>query len=299
MKTAIYDKNGIKIAGDSELSEKICVDFSALPKNEEDKVYNLNSDGTLTVILYGERKNESKQITKNDFVRNLLLGKFGNDVKTLCGKYGLQFEEPRRVFVAEVNDDILSYVSVFEESFENDDVSVALLMTNKIAFVCPEEDMIIDETASAFGATFAELNMDYNIGVGCVSDNAAELWESYEQANIAIEVGSRISFSGGVWKFADVLPELIISNLPENSVSEVKEKAQQIKRVLGQDDIELVQEFFKHDLNISETARCCYLHRNALIYRLDKIQRETGLNMRKFDEAVAMRLYISANKIIK
>ena len=57
-------------------------------------------------------------------------------------------------------------------------------------------------------------------------------------------------------------------------------------------DIELMEtaeEFMKNSLNISETSRNMYIHRNTLIYRLDKIENETGLNLRKFSDAVAFR----------
>ena len=72
-----------------------------------------------------------------------------------------------------------------------------------------------------------------------------------------------------------------------------------MRKTLDSETIEIAQEFFKHNLNISETAKYCYLHRNTLIYKLDKIQKETGFNMRNFNEAVALRIYIAANKVLK
>ena len=50
------------------------------------------------------------------------------------------------------------------------------------------------------------------------------------------------------------------------------------------------EEFLDSSLNVSETARKLYLHRNTLIYRLDKIEKETGLNIRKFSDAITFRL---------
>ena len=91
----------------------------------------------------------------------------------------------------------------------------------------------------------------------------------------------------------------MISGLPREGQEELKKKAEEIGRALDGETIELAQEFFRHNLNISETARYCYLHRNTLIYRLDRIQKETGFNMRNFDEAVALRIYIAANKLLQ
>ena len=87
--------------------------------------------------------------------------------------------------------------------------------------------------------------------------------------------------------------------LEEEKLEQIKSKAKKVLAGLDDETIELAQEFFKHNLNISETARYCYLHRNTLIYRLDRIWKETGFNLRNFDEAVAFRLFIAANKILK
>ena len=68
------------------------------------------------------------------------------------------------------------------------------------------------------------------------------------------------------------------------------------------DDHELMntaEEFLKNSLNISETSRSMYMHRNTLIYRLDKIEKATGLNLRHFNDAVAFRLLTVLNKLVK
>lgn len=54
--------------------------------------------------------------------------------------------------------------------------------------------------------------------------------------------------------------------------------------------IECINEFFKNNLNISETSRNAFLHRNTLLYRIEKIYKITGLNIRNFDEAMSFRL---------
>ena len=59
------------------------------------------------------------------------------------------------------------------------------------------------------------------------------------------------------------------------------------------------EEFIENSLNISETSRKLYLHRNTLTYRLDKIEKETGLNVRKFNDAVTFRLITILSKLVK
>ena len=64
------------------------------------------------------------------------------------------------------------------------------------------------------------------------------------------------------------------------------------------DDEELVTvyAFFDNNLNISETARKLFIHRNTLVYRLDKVQRQTGLDLRKFDDAVTFKMMMLLGK---
>ena len=68
------------------------------------------------------------------------------------------------------------------------------------------------------------------------------------------------------------------------------------------DDEEMVntaEEFLENSLNVSETSRKLYLHRNTLTYRLDKIEKATGLNIRKFSDAVTFRLITILSKLVR
>ncbi len=304
MKTAIYDKNGCKIAGDTELKENLPPNVlsAELPLNENGMLYSRLSDGTISLIAADERMldafsaNTSTHLTKNGFVKMLLSGNVGNDIKGLCRRYSFRFEEVRRVLIAEVDGDVSEYVSLLGSS-DSDEMTVIGLDGHSLAVVYTENENA--EMADAVGATFAEMNTDYNIGVSCAAENASKLDEAFSQALTAVRIGKKLSYSGGIWQFSDILPELVVSYLPPNALSELKQKAEQIKKSLDPETVELALAFFDHNLNISETARYCYLHRNTLIYRLDRIQKETGLNMRSFDDAVAFRLYIAVNKLSK
>ena len=57
-----------------------------------------------------------------------------------------------------------------------------------------------------------------------------------------------------------------------------------------------IEVFFQKDLNLSDTARQLYIHRNTLVYRLDKVQRETGLDLRKFEDALTFRMLLDMRK---
>ena len=58
------------------------------------------------------------------------------------------------------------------------------------------------------------------------------------------------------------------------------------------------EEFLQNDLNVSETSRKLYMHRNTLLYRLDKIEKATGLNIRSFSEAVSFRVLTLIHRLL-
>lgn len=62
--------------------------------------------------------------------------------------------------------------------------------------------------------------------------------------------------------------------------------------------ITTIYEFFKNDLNVSETARKLYIHRNTLVYRLDKVLKTIGLDLRKFDDAVVFKVAMMVNQYL-
>ncbi|MBR3575943.1 MAG: helix-turn-helix domain-containing protein, partial [Clostridia bacterium] len=68
---------------------------------------------------------------------------------------------------------------------------------------------------------------------------------------------------------------------------------------LDQETLLTIQKFFKHNLNVSETARELFVHRNTLVYRLDKIEKITGLDLRQFDQAVTFKVAMMVQKYLQ
>jgi carbohydrate diacid regulator len=70
-----------------------------------------------------------------------------------------------------------------------------------------------------------------------------------------------------------------------------------IKEIFGERNIDLddetmvtIQKFFENSLNISETARQLYIHRNTLVYRLERLEKMIGLDIRKFEDAMTFKI---------
>ena len=61
-------------------------------------------------------------------------------------------------------------------------------------------------------------------------------------------------------------------------------------KLFNEEMLQTIEMFFRKDLNLSDTARQLFIHRNTLVYRLDKVQRQTGLDLRHFDDAVTFKI---------
>ncbi|MEG0271470.1 MAG: helix-turn-helix domain-containing protein, partial [Clostridia bacterium] len=67
-------------------------------------------------------------------------------------------------------------------------------------------------------------------------------------------------------------------------------------KLFNDEMLQTIEMFFRKDLNLSDTARQLFIHRNTLVYRLDKVQRQTGLDLRHFDDAVTFKILYELKK---
>ena len=70
-------------------------------------------------------------------------------------------------------------------------------------------------------------------------------------------------------------------------------------RLFNDEMIHTIEKFFENSLNLSETARQLYIHRNTLVYRLDKLQKSTGLDLRVFEDAITFKIALMVVKYMK
>jgi carbohydrate diacid regulator len=107
---------------------------------------------------------------------------------------------------------------------------------------------------------------------------------------------------GDVHSFKEYVLIRMLEEMPKHKLNEYLEILMDTdaKDVFNDPEmIETAEEFLENSLNVSETARKLYLHRNTLTYRLDKIERSTGLNIRKFADAITFRLVTILSKLVK
>ncbi len=136
------------------------------------------------------------------------------------------------------------------------------------------------------------------VGIGRSRYAMDELRESYAEAKRAIEVGRIFQPESSLYVFSRLILERFLMELPQDISAYYHSLLFNRKtlRLFNEEMLYTIDMFFKKDLNLSDTARQLYIHRNTLVYRLDKVQRQTGLDLRSFDDAVTFKILMELKK---
>ena len=251
------------------------------------------------VISYAE------QFDRNNFIRNILLGNLLTvDIYSKAKKLHIEPEE-RQVFVIDTGkkniDMAMELVKNLSDTRSGDFVtsvdehSIVLIkavhsIDNKKRESYAKEiaDRLVDNL-------HMEAMIKVRVGYGNTVTQLPEIAVSYQEAKLALEVGrvfyaeyDTISYSKlGIGRLIYQLP----MSLCEMYIKEVF--GEEIPDILTDEEaMSTINKFFENNLNISETARQLYVHRNTLVYRLERIEKSIGLDIRTFDDAMTFRIAV-------
>lgn len=146
-----------------------------------------------------------------------------------------------------------------------------------------------------------EVMVSVRVAYGTIVDNLKDVSKSYKEATMALDVGRVFYAEKNVLAYNELGIGRLIHQLPI-SLCEMFLKEVFSGNAIEQFDEETlstVNLFFNNNLNISETARKLYVHRNTLVYRLEKIQKTTGLDVRVFDDALTFKIALMVSKHMK
>jgi len=138
------------------------------------------------------------------------------------------------------------------------------------------------------------------IGIGSVVQSIKELARSYKGAQVALEVGKVFGSEKNIINYENLGIGRLIYQLPttlcEMFLQEVFKRGS--LESLDRETLMTIQAFFDNNLNVSETSRKLFVHRNTLVYRLEKIKKLTGLDLREFDHAITFKVALMVKKYI-
>ena len=163
---------------------------------------------------------------------------------------------------------------------------------------CPEE--ILKAAHTIENSLAEEMGIKCVIGISTNARHLRELADRYKEAQVAIEVGKVFDTEKTVINYENLGIGRLIYQLPttlcEIFLSEVFKKNS--IDTLDQETLFTINMFFENSLNVSETSRKLFVHRNTLVYRLEKIKKLTGLDLREFDDAIIFKVALMVKKYL-
>lgn len=276
-----------------------------LGKNTEAKNY-----AFLIQNLIENSSNKELQLTQAEYLKSILLGEVNRpQIQKYMRKYNVPDLSCFVMVVACKGNKYADVINVLN-NFGDNSSDVAVAMDDGYAvFVKFLEDSSISEYQSSADyagflvqSIFEETGLNAHVAVGSTVQSLFDASTSYQQAITTLRMSAAMNSKGSVHTFKEFLLIKMLEDIPKFKLNEYLEILldKEAKSIFADEEmINTAEEFLENSLNVSETARKLYLHRNTLMYRLDKIERATGLNIRKFGDAVTFRLITILYKLIK
>ena len=146
-----------------------------------------------------------------------------------------------------------------------------------------------------------ELGLDVEVGVGSTVRSVKEVARSYQQAENALRYADVFGEGGNVHSYREFVLVKVLEDVPESKLAEYFNDLadESFNEVLNDEEmVSTAEEFLRTSLNVSESSRNLYVHRNTLLYRLDKLEGATGLNLRNFSDAVSFRVLTLIHRLL-
>ncbi len=253
--------------------------------------------------VFYEEKHDRGTFVKNIIMDNILPG----DIYIRAKELHFATDAPRAVFlvrqlghsdVAAV--DVLS--GMFTDKLQDFVISINetdIAVVKQLAEEPTGEEL--EQIAKGMEDTLRnELYIKTVIGIGTVVSHLRELADAYKEAQTAIDVGKVFDTEKSIINYENLGIGRLIYQLPttlcEIFLTEVFKKNS--IESLDQETLFTINKFFENNLNVSETSRKLFVHRNTLVYRLEKIKKLTGLDLRQFDHAIVFKVALMVRKYL-
>ena len=307
---AVINQKGTQCEVKGQLFQKVYI------KNKLEFIVFINMEGAhskqfLSLVAvnvanfrnYYEEKFDKGNFFKNIITDNILPGEIALKAKELH----IPFHSFRSVFLIKTGKlkDIQTY-EIIQSLFPNRAKDFVIAIDEENTVLIKELKTVddykeIDKTSKAIIDTLnTELMVKANIGIGSVSENVIDIGRSFKEAQTALQIGSIFDNDKVIINYNNLGIGRLIYQLPTTLcklfLKEVFKDGSY--EALDQETISTIQKFFENNLNVSETSRQLYVHRNTLVYRLDKIQKITGLDLRNFDDAIIFKVSMLVKKYL-
>ena len=283
------------------------LEYILLAKGSSDDVYMVGKMASfqLTSLLtaYKER------FDKDNFIKNLLLDNLLLvDIYNRAKKLHIEADVRRVVMILELEQErehssMESVKSLFGGKSKDfitavDEKSIIIVKELEENEGYEEMDKLAQTILDTLGF---ETENTTHIAYGTIVSELKEVSRSYKEARMALDVGKIFSPEKDVIAYSSLGIGRLIYQLP------IPLCKMFIKEIFGgkspddfdEETLVTIDKFFENSLNVSETSRQLYIHRNTLVYRLDKLQKSTGLDLRVFEDAITFKIALMVVRYMK
>ena len=332
---AVVDVEGVVVA---KSSDKISIDsdtiisFAASPAGSQTvagchyiKVY--DEGDPVYVVLCGDSTEETmigrvavanmqtlivaykERFDRNNFFQNLILDNLLLvDIYNRAKKLHIEIEKPRVVLVLEIQSGKETYAMEFLKgmfSSQSGDYVTAVDERNLIVIKqLPDEkdyDVVKEIAENTVTLMNTEAMMNARIAYGTIITELKDVSKSYKEAKMALDVGKIFYAQKNVVAYNMLGIGRLIYQLPVNLCQMFIEEifGDRMPQELDEEILTTINMFLENNLNVSETARQLYVHRNTLLYRLEKLEKMSGLDIRIFDDALTLKIALMVVNYMK
>lgn len=305
----IGDRHLLKIYDEDELQ------YILVAKGSSDDVYMIGriavSQMQGLIIAYKER------FDRNNFFQNLLLDNLLLvDIYNRAKKLHVEVVQPRAVFLIETRQEKDSTVTeLLKGMFTSqagdyitavDETSVILIKALDrepgIQTDREKELQYLDQIAHTIVDMMnSEAMLNVNVAYGTVVEELKDVSKSYKEAKMALDVGKIFYAEQNVSAYNKLGIGRLIYQLPVNLCKIFIEEifGDNLPLDLDEETLTTINKFFENNLNVSETSRQLFVHRNTLVYRIEKLQKSSGLDIRVFDDALTFKIALMVVNYMK
>ena len=326
---SVYTANGEFIAGNGKIGDTVPTGFEGIISDQKNnrtlflikyksKCFIGKIDGAEQTqknyaFLIGELAENSffkeSGLSRQEFCKAILMGETNHaQISRYMRKYAMR-DMPAFVMVISVLPRAIDEVKNVLNTYGTDGLDFVVKIDDEqlafVKFVDDESDEYQSSTEYAEflkQSIYEETGASVKIAIGGTVKTVADLSTSFSQAMTAVRMINAIDAKGDVHSYKEYVLIRMLEDLPKYKLNENLETLMDTgaREIFSDEEmINTAEEFLENSLNVSETSRKLYLHRNTLTYRLDKIEKATGLNIRKFSDAVTFRLITILSKLVR
>lgn len=240
-----------------------------------------------------------EKYNKADFLKSLMTeGIPSYDVGDRAARLHIDPEEKRVLFLLEARtiDDTLT--EILKNLFPSRSKTYLVPMSeNRISVLRPLKSGETADSMRQIARTIVDtLNMEalthVQLSYSSVIDTLAELSSAFRETSLALQVGKLFYSEQTVFPYNELGIGRLIYQLPVSICERFLEEifGKEIPEAFDDETTATINRFFQNNLNIAETSRQLHMHRNTLIYRLEQIQKRTGLDLRTFEDAMTFKI---------